>query len=125
MDIVDTATVAAIGEIQSIATRHNLAVSIVTVDDVLGFLGVGVLARTDDVRDRVRASWEWRHYGEGWADWFGDLDPVARDPLPTARDDWAEWLGDLGPIASDPAPADHEVGNDKRADDQASWEPGQ
>lgn len=81
MDIVDTTTIDAISEIQTIAARHGLAVSIVTVDDVLSHRGVGLLDRTDEVRDRVLESWEWRHYGDGWADWIGDMDAAEVAPV--------------------------------------------
>ena len=41
-----------------------------TVDDVLSAAGV----HEDDVTsahvEAVLGSWEWRHYGDGWADWL-------------------------------------------------------
>lgn len=64
----------AIDTIHTLALQHGLAVSVVTVDDVLSAAGV----HEDDVTsahvEAVLGSWEWRHYGDGWADWFTDVE---------------------------------------------------
>lgn len=58
----------AMREIHQLATEAGLAVSIVTADDVL--LLKGIDAPTDEQREAVIRSWEFRHYGENWSDWF-------------------------------------------------------
>jgi hypothetical protein len=64
----------AINEITKIAERFDLCVSIVTVDDVLTLKGVTEPEPTDQLYNSVVDSWEWRHYGEGWTDWFDGLE---------------------------------------------------
>ncbi|MDD4865688.1 MAG: hypothetical protein PHQ28_00720 [Mycobacterium sp.] len=58
----------AMSEIRRLANQHDLAVSVVTPDDVL--LLKGVEKPTPEQVNAVVASWEWRHYGDNWADWF-------------------------------------------------------
>ena len=57
----------ALDEIRRIANKHHLAVSVVTPEDVLDLKG---LAFTPENIDAVVGSWEWRHYGDNWADFF-------------------------------------------------------
>lgn len=64
----------AMEEIRRLAREFDLAVSVVTVDDVLTIKGydpdgdVGDIP--NDVYEGVVNSWEWKHYGDNWSDWF-------------------------------------------------------
>lgn len=120
MDTANFRTIDAITEIHAIAARHNLAISIVTVDDVLGHLGIGVLERTDDVRDKVQTSWEWRHYGDGWADWFRDMDTAQNNVALSAGEIVDELRSDEEEYQA--RDAELQAVEDERADDQARWE---
>lgn len=62
----------AMGQILALARAHGLAVSVVTPEDVL--LLKGVEEPIKDQRDLVIGSWEFRHYGDNWADWFEGMD---------------------------------------------------
>lgn len=64
---------AAITEIRRLAAASNVAVSVVTVADVLMLKGIETeptAAQTEAVVD----SYEWRHWGENWPDWFEGMD---------------------------------------------------
>jgi hypothetical protein len=58
----------AMEQIRRMAVQNDLAVSVVTVDDVLSTKGIE--EPTPEQVDKVVGSWEWRHYGDNWADWF-------------------------------------------------------
>ncbi len=64
---------AAITEIRRLAAAANVAVSVVTVADVLMLKGV----KTEPTAAQAEAvvdSYEWRHWGENWPDWFEGVD---------------------------------------------------
>ncbi len=64
----------AISDIRRLAGAADLAVSIVTISDVLMLKGHDGRAPTPAQRDAVVDAWEWRHFGENWSDWFEGLD---------------------------------------------------
>jgi len=71
----DTATydtMDAIADIRRIAADYGLAVSIVTPEDVLSLKGIDEPSPAQIAA--VRESWEYRHYGDNWADWFEGFD---------------------------------------------------
>lgn len=70
---------AAITEIRALAHANDLAVSIVTISDVLMLKGID--AEPESVhREAVLESWEWRHFGDNWSDWFDGLSLDADTP---------------------------------------------
>ncbi len=64
----------AIAAIRRLAAAANLAVSTVTVSDVLMLKGIDTEPSPAQT-EAVLNSYEWRHWGENWADWFEGLDP--------------------------------------------------
>ncbi len=67
----------AIQAIRDLAVKHNLAVSIVTVEDVLCLHGVS--EETQEQVDAIVDSYEWRHYGDQWHQWFGYMEILNKE----------------------------------------------
>lgn len=65
---------AAITEIRKIARDNNLAVSIVTPEDVA--YTKFVENPTPEQLTFIINSWEWRHYGDLWYEAFESLAPI-------------------------------------------------
>jgi len=65
--------VAAISEIRRLAAAANVAVSIVTIPDVLMLKGIDDEPNPEQTAAVVN-SYEWRHWGDNWSDWFEGLD---------------------------------------------------
>lgn len=59
-------------EIRRLAAAANVAVSAVTVSDVLMLKGIDTEANPAQT-EAVLNSYEWRHWGDNWADWFEGL----------------------------------------------------
>jgi hypothetical protein len=64
----------AMTQIRKLATEANLAVSVVTVGDALNAAGVMTDEPSLEQVAKVTSSWEWRHYGDNWSDWFADME---------------------------------------------------
>lgn len=64
--------IAAMTEIRRLAAAANVAVSAVTVSDVLMLKGIDTEANPAQT-EAVLNSYEWRHWGDNWADWFEGL----------------------------------------------------
>lgn len=60
--------------IRDLAGQHDLAVSVVTVEDVLFLRGLPYEDSTAAQRQAVTDSYEWRHYGDDWANWFDGIE---------------------------------------------------
>ena len=65
--------IAAITEIRRLAAAANVAVSIVTISDVLMLKGIDTEANPAQA-EAVLNSYEWRHWGDNWSDWFEGFD---------------------------------------------------
>ena len=65
--------ITAITEIRRLAAAANLAVSIVTISDVLMLKGIDSEASPEQT-EAVLNSYEWRHWGDNWLDWFEGFD---------------------------------------------------
>lgn len=68
----------AMDEIRRLARENHLAVSIITVSDVLSLKGL-MHDGTDAQVEAVLDSYEWSHYGDNWADQFDSLDVPGTD----------------------------------------------
>lgn len=66
----------AMSQIRKLADQYDLAVSIVSIDDVLDLKGMDTENATPAQITAVADSWEWRHYGDNWADWFEGLTDI-------------------------------------------------
>lgn len=60
-----------IDEIRRLAAQHDIGVSLVTVEDVASLKGVE--EPTAEQQQAILDSWEWRHFGDNWSDWFEGL----------------------------------------------------
>ena len=60
--------------IRRLAMQHELAVSVITPEDVLSAAGFSEDDLTPERLAAVLSSWEWKHYGDGWSDWFENVD---------------------------------------------------
>lgn len=67
-----TSMYTALTEIQRLAALHNMTVSIITVDDLLCLKGIE--NATDEQIEKITGSWEWRHYGDNWGEWFENME---------------------------------------------------
>lgn len=64
----------AMTEIHRIAREAGIAVSIVTVEDVASLKGISGENVTPALAEKIRDTYEWRNFGDNWAETFDDID---------------------------------------------------